>query len=53
MTTAICGYPPVVWRSAISRIGSPDGGTCTAPVTVASEIIRPAVRVASNPPDNR
>src|SRR3954468_18263263 len=37
ITVAIFGYPPVVWRSAISRIGWPDAGTCTEPSGVASE----------------
>jgi hypothetical protein len=28
ITVATIGYPPVVGRSAINRIGCPDGGTC-------------------------
>ena len=39
MTVAIFGYPPVVCRSAMSRIGWPDAGTCTTPSGVASEIM--------------
>jgi len=39
ITVATIGYPPVVCRSAISRIGSPLAGTCSPPTAVASDSI--------------
>ena len=38
ITDAILGYPPAVWRSAISRIGSPAAGTWIAPNASGSEM---------------
>ena len=34
MTTATCAYPPVGCRSAMRRMTSPDGVTCTDPIAV-------------------
>ena len=36
---------PCVWRSAISRIGWPDAGTCSTPSGVASEMMSATARV--------